>query len=41
MNYQVLFSETNKKGTTEEEYDVYHFDSINAFFTFLKATIFT
>ncbi len=41
MNYQVLFSETNKKGTIDEEYDVYHFDSINAFFTFLKATKFT
>lgn len=41
MNYQVLFSETNKKSTTEDAYEVYHFDSINEFFTFLKKTRFT
>ncbi|WP_252501545.1 MULTISPECIES: hypothetical protein [Providencia] len=41
MNYQVLFSETHKKDATGDAYEVYHFDSINEFFTFLKKTRFT
>lgn len=41
MNYQVLFSETHKKDATRDAHEVYHFDSINAFFSFLKKTRFT
>ena len=40
MNYQVLFSETHKKDVTGDAYEVYHFDSIAEFFTFLKKTKF-
>lgn len=36
MNYQVLFSETHKKDVSEDAYEVYHFNSIAEFFTFLK-----
>ena len=41
MNYQVLFAEINKKSETGIADDVYHFNSIAEFFTFLKKTKFS
>ncbi|MGF7410788.1 hypothetical protein [Providencia alcalifaciens] len=41
MNYQVLFSETHKEDVSGDAYEVYHFNSIAEFFTFLKKTSFT
>lgn len=40
MNYQVLFAEIDKKSETGIADDVYHFNSIAEFFTFLKKTKF-
>lgn len=40
MNYQVFIAETHKKNMTEQADDVYHFNSIAEFFTFLKKTKF-
>lgn len=36
MNYQVFIAETHKKNVTGQANDVYHFNSIAEFFTFLK-----
>lgn len=41
MNYQIFIAETHKKNVTEQADDVYHFNSISDFFTFLKKTKFT
>ena len=41
MNYQVLFSETQKEDVSGDAYEVYHFNSIAELFTFLKKTSFT
>lgn len=40
MNYQVFIAETPKKNVTGQANDVYHFNSIAEFFTFLKKTKF-
>lgn len=40
MNYPVFIAETDKKSVTGQADDVYHFNSIAEFFTFLKKTKF-
>lgn len=40
MNCQVFFAEIDKKNVTGLEDNVYHFNSITEFFTFLKKTKF-